>query len=386
MKALIIGGGIAGPVAAVALQKAGIESAIYDSREADQGMEGAFLNLAPNGINALAAVGLAEGVKTAGFHSDYLQFYNKAGKEIGRIDSSAEQTQFGAENMMLKRHDLHVALASQAQEAGIPFHYGKRLESVAEDASGVAVHFEDGTSARGDILLGCDGLRSKTRAFVAPGASLRYTGIIDCGGFAPTSMASTNGQNFVFGDKAFFGYLVSPNKQAFWFSNMAQSTEPSRAELANIDSEKWMTQLRGTHARDPHPVREILASAERSMGVWPVYDLPTLPRWHSERICLVGDAAHATSPHIGQGASLAIEDAVFVAKCLRDHVQPAVAFEIYESHRRGRVERLVKQAKRTGDRKIPNPVTSFVRDLMLPMFLKAGAKINADAYAYKIDW
>lgn len=121
--------------------------------------------------------------------------------------------------------------------------------------------------------------------------------------------------------------------------------------------------------------------------VGPVEDLPRVPVWHRGRVALVGDAAHATSPSSGQGASLAMESAVQLARCLRD-LPPERAFPAYERLRRARVERIIAAGARTNRDKAAGPVARVLRDLFLPIALKAFASPERMSwqYGYRIDW
>jgi 2-polyprenyl-6-methoxyphenol hydroxylase-like FAD-dependent oxidoreductase len=120
----------------------------------------------------------------------------------------------------------------------------------------------------------------------------------------------------------------------------------------------------------------------------PIHTLPHLPAWHNGRLIAIGDAAHAPSPTSGQGASLAIEDAVVLAKCLRDLPNPQAAFARFEATRRPRVEGIIKWAARINNSKAAGPVARVLRDAMLLMILKktAGSKALKDTYDHHIDW
>jgi 2-polyprenyl-6-methoxyphenol hydroxylase-like FAD-dependent oxidoreductase len=138
---------------------------------------------------------------------------------------------------------------------------------------------------------------------------------------------------------------------------------------------------------DADPVSDLIWSAAEPVGRWAIYDLPTLPAWHRGPVCLIGDAAHATSPHAGQGASLALEDAIVLARCLRDIPDLERAFTAFESQRRARVEKLVREARRQGRRKAAaNPLSRRVRDLVLPFFLELAMRNLRDVYRYRVDW
>src|SRR5262245_40457957 len=116
--------------------------------------------------------------------------------------------------------------------------------------------------------------------------------------------------------------------------------------------------------------------------------MPGVPRWHRDSMVIIGDAAHATSPSSGQGASLAIEDAIVLAKCIRDYEELSQAFTAYERLRRQRVERVVAYSARVSQTKTPGAIGRWFRDLLMPLALKVFASPNAHAwlYGYHIDW
>jgi 2-polyprenyl-6-methoxyphenol hydroxylase-like FAD-dependent oxidoreductase len=121
---------------------------------------------------------------------------------------------------------------------------------------------------------------------------------------------------------------------------------------------------------------------------WNTYDFPTVPKWFNDRMVIVGDAAHTTSPSSGKGASMAIEDAVVLARCLRDIPTPRDAITAFERLRRDRVERIVAQDKRNGTGTAPGALAAFARDLVLPVIMRHMARKNSLAwmYDYRIRW
>jgi FAD-dependent urate hydroxylase len=147
--------------------------------------------------------------------------------------------------------------------------------------------------------------------------------------------------------------------------------------------------LREAFADDRTPALDMLRRTEAAdlLVVGPMEDIPTVPTWTKDRMVLTGDAAHATSPSSGQGASLAIESAVQLARCLRDlpHWQ---AFAAYEQLRRDRVERIIAAAARTNSDKAAGPIGRVLRDLVMPVAMKRLAKPEKMAwqYDYRIDW
>ncbi|WP_267643496.1 FAD-dependent oxidoreductase [Haloarchaeobius amylolyticus] len=381
-KALIIGCGVAGPVLAMYLQRVGITPIIYEGRSEPRDEEGFFLNLAKNGTDVLETLGIEDEVLENGHQSNRLVFQNHKQKRLGENPS---------ETVVIKRGLLTKALREAATERGITVEFGKRLVDVQVPHDDMAIaYFEDGTEAHGDFLVGCDGIHSQTRRSMFPNApEPEYTGIIDSGAFTHNdSIPQSDGvMRMTFGVDGFFGYQKVPTGEIFWFENHERKQAPDRAELETIPQAEWKEKLLHLHKDDHEEVTEIIRSTDGEIGKWPVYDLPALPTWHTKTVCLIGDAAHATSPHVGQGASLAMEDAIVLAKCVRDLENAQDAFERFESLRRDRVEEIVEISRETGNQKAPsNIVARKIRDLILPFFLKRGVENFEKIYSYRVDW
>jgi 2-polyprenyl-6-methoxyphenol hydroxylase-like FAD-dependent oxidoreductase len=176
----------------------------------------------------------------------------------------------------------------------------------------------------------------------------------------------------------------------WWFANPARRDEPDPAALATVPPDEWRRELRELFRCDTVPALELIDRTEHISAGWVTYDLPSVPIWHSRRVVLVGDAAHAVSPSSGQGASLAIEDAVVLAKCLRDVPGTEAAFRRYHSLRRDRVERVVAQGRRNGSGKAVGPVARVFRDAGMPLAMKAMFRGGRDPFQWiwdhRIDW
>ncbi|WP_117215654.1 FAD-dependent oxidoreductase [Allorhizocola rhizosphaerae] len=380
--ALIIGGGIAGPVTAMALQRAGIGAEVYEAHGRGSDGVGAFLTLAANGLAALRELELDHVAGELGMDSSRMQMLNGRGKVLASVRHPSRT---------LKRAELYQALRDEAVRRGIRIHYGKRLRDASIAGQGVRAVFDDGTAAEGDLLVGADGLRSRTRTIIDPGAPrARHVGLLNTGGFA--GGVKVPGQSgtayFIFGRRCFFGYLIHPDGDVWWFANPPSAKEPTPEELAAITPEQWRARLLELFKDDSGPMLDIIRATPHIISGWNTYDFPTVPKWHNDRMVLVGDAAHATSPSSGQGASMAMEDAVALGLCLRDVSALPDAFAAFERLRRDRVERIVAQGKRNGSGKAPGLVGAFARDLFLPVFMRQVEKKNLLAWIhdYRISW
>lgn len=370
----IIGCGVAGPVLGRALAMAGYKPTIYEAHDQPRENSGAFLTLSPNGLNALDEAGLREGVARLGHPCTGLDFHNESGRFLGRVDGSQELRKFGAQTMLIRRAALVRHLRQEAERAGVSIEFGKRLSSFEQLDGGVRVHFADGTAVEAAMAVGCDGVFSRTRREILPGTPApRYTGFVSAGGFVPHSdlPVEPRTMRMHFGRQAFFGYFVGPDREVYWFSNIAVRSEAEAAELCQPQRRQFLRDwIYGYHHSDVAPVPQILQATGEDLGCWPVYEVPRIPIWSRETVCLIGDAAHAMPPHGGQGASAAIEDAIALTNTLVTFGDPAYAFAAFEVRRRERVDRLIALARRNGSTKRANPVARLLRDLILPGLLR----------------
>jgi 2-polyprenyl-6-methoxyphenol hydroxylase-like FAD-dependent oxidoreductase len=390
-RALIIGCGIAGPVVALSLQRAGIEAEIYEARDASTDYGGSFLNLACNGLDVLRTLGLDDQVARQGSPIPRLVMWSGNGKRLGEVHNGA-RAEVGAPSVNILRSRLHQTLREGAERQGIKITFGKKLADLSTSEQGVIAAFADGTTADGSFLIGCDGVHSRTRSLINPDAPApQYTGLISVGGFAQRSSfpPTPNTMHFVFGKRAFFGYHISASGDLYWFVNYPQRSAPTRGDLDMIVHTEWQARLLDLFRADLPRISEMICAAQSAIIGYPIYDISTQPLWYKGRSVLVGDAIHAISPSAGQGASLAVEDAIVLAKCLRDIADPEQAFATYERLRRARVERMVKYARSVGQTKtVTNPIQVRFRDLLTPFFLKLFANPAALdwAYSYQVKW
>jgi 2-polyprenyl-6-methoxyphenol hydroxylase-like FAD-dependent oxidoreductase len=390
-KALIIGGGVAGPVVALFLQQAGIEAEIYEARDASTDYGGSFLNMACNGLSVLKTLGLDELVSRQGSPIPRMVIWSGKGKRLGEVRNGA-RAEVGAPSINILRSRLHQMLREEVEQRRIKMAFGKKLAGLSTGAQGVIATFTDGTTAEGSFLVGCDGVYSRTRQLINPDApSPHYTGLISTGGFAQHSSfpPTPDTMHFVFGKRAFFGYHISSSGELYWFVNFLQKEAPARGDLDMIVSEEWQARMLDLFQDDLPLLSEMIRATKSAIIGYPIYDIATQPLWKKGQVVLVGDAIHAVSPNAGQGASLAVEDATVLAKCLRDIPSLEQAFTTYEQLRRARVERMVRHGRNAGQGKVmTHPIQVWFRDQLAPPFLKLFANSAALdwIYSYQVNW
>src|SRR5215468_11882081 len=196
----------------MALAKAGIEATVYEARPGGADSGGVMLTLAVNGIDALRAIDADAATVAAGFPTPAITLRTHAGKRLG-VTSTGGALADGTVPHTIRRADLYQALHSQARAAGISVLHGKKLVSAQEGPGGVRATFADGTQARADILVGCDGVYSTVRQLIDPAAPApSYAGLLNTGGYATGVPVDTapGSYEMIFGKRAFFGYAAAP--------------------------------------------------------------------------------------------------------------------------------------------------------------------------------
>ncbi|GAA1178551.1 FAD-dependent monooxygenase [Pseudonocardia alaniniphila] len=349
--AVIIGGGIAGAVTAVALHKAGIGSTVYEAYPTLADDVGAFLTLGVNGMDALAAVGLDGAVAAAGEPARRIEVYDADGAKVGEGPLTGADSHDLVPRTFL-RSALYRVLLDEAERRGVRVERGRRLVDATTSDGQVHAVFADGSHAHGDLLVGADGVWSVTRGLLdADAPAPRYTGQHIVYGFSTVAPVAVPADTYrmVRGRRAFFGVIGGPRGGLWWFARVP-APELTKTELADMTTQWWQDRLVGVFGDDGGPAVEVVAATDRIVG-HNDHDIATVPLWHRGRMTIAGDAAHAASPSAGQGASMAIEDSVVLAKCLRDVPGVPRAFATYEALRRPRVERLVEAAAALSSRK-----------------------------------
>ena len=390
--ALVIGGGIAGPVAATALAMAGIDAAVYEARPADPASAngiGGSLALEPNGLAALRIIGADDAVRAAAIPitRSVMSIASKPGREMPTPQGLPPR-------QLIDRGALHRILRERAQRSGVRIHDAKKLIRVDERQDGVTAHFADGTHATADVLIGADGVHSTVRKLIDPDApGARYLKLLGFEGLADdaadTATLEPGTMTFAFGRRAYYLYWKRPDGRIGWGANLPSEQYLTLKEARSVAAEDWLHTLRSAYANDiPGARLAAETTGDTLQAVGGLHIMPPVPHWHRGRMVLVGDAVHAPSNSTGQGASLAMESAIQLARCLRDLPDVSSAFTAYERLRRPRVEKIAARGARISHAKAPGPVAQRMMGLLLPLMLKTMnlEKTAAAEQRFAIDW
>lgn len=387
-KILIVGAGIAGPALAIKLIEQGAHVNIIEARTQAEMNEGLFFGISPNGMNILSGL-----IDISGIYEEYvpgsLRFYNAKGRQIAELDVSSQKSMYGIAGIQVKRSVISNLLQKKLADLGVPVEYNCKLQSIGNSGAKIEVETNKGQFTDYDLLIGADGIHSLCRRLVFPDAPEPvYTNMLSTGAIVkiPDWDEASEAIEMTFGKQAFFGFSTTNKGNVWWFNNYDWEQEPDHKAL----NDPYMKQnikkdLLEIHKADHHKIKEII-TASQDLFAYPIYDMPALEKWHTEKICLIGDAAHAISPHTGQGASLALEDSVILAKCLAKYKNPELAFSRFQQLRSDRVAQIIAQARKVGKSKSrPNPVAVFFRDIMVKHFISMEQKKMHWIYEYNAN-
>ncbi|MBS1239994.1 MAG: 2-polyprenyl-6-methoxyphenol hydroxylase [Proteobacteria bacterium] len=331
---LVIGGGIGGLTAAIALRRRGFAVTVIEKDPA-WSVYGVGIIQQGNVIRAMAELGLVEDYIAAGVGFDGVAVHAPNGMLVAEVPSPRLVEAYPA-NVGVGRRALHKVLGDRALGAGAEIRLGVTAEGLADQGGGVTVHFSDGSEGRFDLVIGADGLNSQVRGALFPEA----------------------------GEPEFTG-------QSVWRYNLPRPDDldalhvyngPIGAGLVPISEDLMYLYLTTPEPGNPRYERAGLASRMREKVPAPLGELAALITdddavvyrpletvlvegpWHKGRVVLLGDAVHASTPHLGQGAGMAIEDSLVLAEELARHATPEAAFAAYRDRRFERCRTIVESS------------------------------------------
>lgn len=341
MRALIAGAGIGGLTTAIALRQAGIEVDVFERAPALLEV-GAGISLWPNAVKLLDRLGVGATLRAASATSYRGGIHDWRGRLLAPADSDELLREFGAPVLIVHRADLLSALHEAAGSERV--HLGAPVQSFSQDDDGVDVHLGDGRTVRGTLLIGADGIRSAVRAQLFPAVQPRDAGQTAWRGIA--SYAARPDATFwgeTWGAGTRFGIVPIAGERVYWFA--VRNAGPSGAGVV-VGHKAELTRLFGSWHE---PIPQLIAAVPDAAILYnDIYDLPPMPTWTHRRVTLLGDAAHATTPNLGQGGCQAIEDAVALARALREIQNVEVALRSYEAQRIRRANMITALSRRVG--------------------------------------
>jgi len=360
-RAIVVGGGVGGLSAAIALSRLGVECAVYE-RGARIGQGGTALTLWPNALRALEKLGLDAAVLR---HADPLilgEVLTWRGRRLTTVDLAEMSRRSGRPLICMRRSDLYGELLTKLGD--VPIHTGRRCVSYARQGRSVVARFDDGSEAEGDILIAADGIRSRLRHALLGADPLRYVGWMTWRGVAdlPRGTFPSGLYREFFGRGSRFGVFAIRDDVVYWYGTLNAEADdrppidPSHRAEAIAHFTGW-----------PDPaVAVIAATADGDLVRTGVYDTEALARWTDGQVALLGDAAHPMTPDLGQGACQAIEDSLCLADSLGTGTDPAEALARYEAGGLARTAGLVARSRKVGTmRQWSHPALYLLRSAVM---------------------
>jgi 2-polyprenyl-6-methoxyphenol hydroxylase-like FAD-dependent oxidoreductase len=345
---VIVGAGIGGLCAARAVTLAGHEPVVLERSSAGTAI-GAGLLLWPNAVHALDALGYGSELRAVAAHGRHTVFRDAAGRTISEVDVEMLGNRAGAPMLVVERPDLQALLAE-----GLTVRYDVAVSAVDERG----VNLADGERVDGDAVIGADGIGSVVRERVCPGARP-----LDCGYTVIRGIAAHDiGRGAAFeawGRGEIVGGAALPAGRSYWFYEAPSALVDGQDPLAAVGAERW-----------PAPMAaQLAATAPESVLVNPILRLRALPTWTRGTVALLGDAAHAMEPNLGQGAAQTIEDAEALLVALRCAGEISGALAAYAIARRRRALMIQQHSSRFA--RFALSTHSAARDLMMRLSSEA---------------
>lgn len=359
MKAIVVGGGIGGLAAAIALQRAGLEVVVFERAEELREI-GAGVALWANATKALRKLGVYEAVRAAGAEIGG-EARSWRGRKLFSLPADGLRRRFGSPNLVVHRADLQAALLSALPRGTVRL--GAELVGFGQDGKGVTARFADGREEAGDLLVGADGIRSAVRARLLGDGEPLFSGLTAWRGISEVGedVAPPGVGLNLWGRGAEFGLASIGGGRAYWY--FSRNAPEGALESPAGRKREVLEHLRGWYG----PAREAVeATGESKILRTDLYDREPAKRWGEGRVTLLGDAAHPMTPHLGQGACQAIEDAVVLADGLRGVESVATGLRSYEDRRIGRTGDIVRRSRRVGQvMQVESPLLCWLRDALV---------------------
>jgi 2-polyprenyl-6-methoxyphenol hydroxylase-like FAD-dependent oxidoreductase len=356
----VVGAGIGGLTTAIAMQKKGFNVTVFESAPSLKPL-GAGLALAANAINGFSEIGIADDVLNAGSLLKKLMIKDDSGRVLAETDSEKVSKKYNTvNNFTIHRADLHEVLL---QRFSGNIHLGKGCVDFIHTSGGVKLIFEDGSSHETDYVVAGDGVHSIFRQKLLPESKPRYAGYTCWRAVIDRVPSSVDMQvtSETWGRGSRFGIAPLNNGRLYWFACI--NAKENDAVMRSWRVRDLLNHFGNFHA----PVPGILEHTRDEQLIWnDIIDVKPISKFAFGRIILIGDAAHATTPNMGQGACLAVEDAVILANTIANTQSVESAFVAFEQKRIKRTTAVVNDSWKLGRiAQWDNPFLIKLRNLLL---------------------
>lgn len=331
----VIGAGIGGLTLSGLLLQRGYDVTVYEQARRFARI-GAGIQQSANTIRILRTLGLEERLLASAFQpkSWNNREWDTGAEKFELLLGPGHATRYGAPYLLMHRGDLHEAIASTVPAAHVRLEH--TLVDLAEEAGGVTLRFANGTSARHDAVVGADGVHSVVREWLFGPDAPRFTGRVAYRTTFPTALLNgfpvEDCVKWWGPDRHIVIYYVKPAREEIYF--VTSVPEPEwRTESWSAKGD--LAQLRA-HYQGFHPQVQAVLDACPEVHKWAIYERDPMPAWGRGKAVLLGDACHAMTPYMAQGAASAIEDAAVLTRCIEDSADPAEAFARFAKTRQER--------------------------------------------------
>jgi salicylate hydroxylase len=346
LRVLIIGGGIGGSAAALAMLRAGHKVSVFEQVKAKSEV-GAGIQISPNASRLLHRYGLSARLDEIAVRPQAVEArrWNDGNLLASEPLGETVATAFGAPHYHVHRADLLKVITDAIPQGSL--HEGKRCIGIVEKGNCVLAKFDDGSSAEGDVLAGADGIHSYVRKHLFGEQAPQFSGNIAFRGLVPRERIGhldlkLNTTNWMGPGGHFIHYFVSSGRYLNFVAVSEQSEWRGESWNDRADVAEAISRYSGWNSQ----IHEILQASERIFK-WALFDRAPLQSWTKGRVTLLGDASHPMLPYMAQGAAQAIEDGATLARCLAEGpVDTEAALRRYETIRLPRTSRVQAMARR----------------------------------------
>ena len=367
MHVTIVGAGLGGLGAAIALHSHGIQCTVYEQAPAEGRFAGAIM-LSPNSLRILDHYGIYKRIIPLGFTFQYVDFQTNDGISTDHQFLGSRE-QFGYDALRISRNTMLGELTKMCAEKGIEIRYSKKFTNVVREIeSDVTIKFADGEEVTTDLLIAADGIHSKIRQALFPAIKPAYNGILVVAGAVQRSKLvippnePADSPIIQLGKNGAFVMAPQTTNGSEWLAGTQRPyPDQDRAGWEKIAADRAFQHAyleEGIESRSELVQSAITNIETESMYIWPQHTLPKLERWRSEqsRVIIIGDAAHAIPPTSGQGANQAFEDGFSLAMVLARRPE-SVSFQEglgwWQDMRQERIAKLLDMTRRLNNMRLP---------------------------------